>query len=106
MLNVEFIKFFMKKIFLLFILFAATFCTPEMIENLGCMAPSYEQQETAQSLYNDMFSKRVSMSYEEARKIFGCYYARGDQIYSFTRVFDEGYILVRGNNAIIYKIKE
>ncbi len=92
----------MRKFLLLAAFFLITSCN-EMIENIGCGMPSYVEQSTAQSLYGDIFSVRVSMDYDKARKIFGCYYTRGDLIYTYSRLFDSGYILVRGDAAIAYR---
>lgn len=75
----------------------------EVMGDIGCEEPTYEEQDVANTLYNDMLTARVSMDYDQAKKIFGCYYYRGDWIYSYSRIFDKGYILVRGNKAIIYR---
>ena len=45
----------MKNFFLLLFFLLTTSCA-EMIEDIGCSTPSYLEQETAKSLYNDFFS--------------------------------------------------
>lgn len=93
----------MKKLFFLSF-FLLTSCS-EMYENIGCGMPTYVEQDMAKSLYNDIMSIRVPMNFDNARKIFGCYYTRGDRVYSYSRMFESGYILVRNGQAIAYRKK-
>jgi hypothetical protein len=95
-------KIKMKNFFLLIILIFITSCA-EMVENIGCGTPYYTEQNIAKSLYNELSSFRVRMSYEQARKIFGCYYRRGDLIYSYNRLYDSGYLLMRNGEIISYR---
>lgn len=91
---------------LLIILFLLTTSCAEIAEDILCRPPSYQEQENARLLYGeDMFASSVHLTYEEGRKIFGCNYSAGDYVYTYSRLYDEGYILVRGNNAITYKEK-
>ncbi len=92
----------MKKIFVICTFLLTASCA-EIIEDMGCGMPSYYEQNEAKSLYQDLFSSRVYMNYDEGRKIFGCYYRRGDLVYSYSRLFDSGYVLVRDNKAIAYR---
>lgn len=92
----------MKKIFAICSFLLTASCA-QMLEDIGCGTPPYYEQQQAKSLYGDLFSSRVYMNYEEGRKIFGCYYRYGDVVYSYSRLFDSGYVLVRGNQAITYR---
>lgn len=93
------------KFFLFFIFFLITSCT-EIVENIGCGTPYIWERDMAKSLYNELYSFRARMSFDEARKIFGCYYHRGDFIYTYHRLYDSGYILVRNGEAIAYRKAE
>lgn len=92
------------KAFAIIFLLLTTSCI-EIAENISCKPISYQEQEIAKSLYGDMFASRVSLTYEEGRKIFGCNYSVGDYVYTYSRLYDEGYVLVRDNNAITYREK-
>ncbi len=91
----------MKKIIILtcFLLFSCN----EMIEEFSCPSPTYFERNKAKSLYNDVSSFRTPLSNEEAHKIFGCQYRRGDYVYSYSRLYDTVYVLVRDKDVITYR---
>ncbi len=91
--------------FVVVLFFVIASCT-ELTENIGCGTPSDRKQEEAKSMYNDLFSSRVYMSYEDMRKNFGCYAQRGDVVYSYSRIYDSGYVLVRDGQAVTYHTVE
>ncbi len=95
----------MRKFFVVAFLVVITSCA-ELTENIGCGTPSARKQEEAKVMYNDFFSSRVYMSYEDMRKNFGCYAERGDVVYSYSRIYDSGYVLVRDGQAVTYHTVE
>jgi len=91
----------MKKLFLLSLLILNISCQ-EILEGMICgMPPEHESIKAKWYFANTSISK-VNMSDEEIKEYFGCYHYFGDYVYSFSTMFDSGYILVRGGEAVYY----
>lgn len=67
-----------------------------------CSDPGEYNKNTAQSYYDSFGVYKVRMTPEEARKMFGCNYRRGDSIYSYSTFWGKKYILVRYGKAVTY----
>ncbi len=101
-IQINFLKNYMKKIIFSAAFFLVISCV-EVVENIGCGVPTYDERETAKSLYNPLFSTKVSLDYDEARKVFGCQYERGDLIYTYSRFYDSGYLLMHDGQITTYR---
>ncbi len=84
-------KIISSLVFLLFL----TSCTNEMFDHIGCGMPPEEDRKEAKALFNDIMTVKANLSEEQAKKIFGCYYYQGDEVYSYSRIIGKGYVLVR-----------
>jgi len=91
----------MKKFLLLPIFLLAVSCYGEL-GSVGCLEPSEYEKAQAKSMYNTFGTSRVTISYVQARKMFGCHYNDGDRIYSYKTFRGEKFILVRYGRPITY----
>jgi len=91
----------MRKLFLFAIFSLATSCTQGLFGNVCTTAPAHVQ-EAAQSYYDSFGTTISSMSYQEAKKTFGCYYRNGDKVYSYKTFWGEKLILTRFGEVITY----
>lgn len=92
----------MKKILFLAIIFLTNACVPSF-DRLNCpIAPSYADQDFAQSAYDDLGTSLANVKFEEIKKMFGCFYEAGDKVYYYSRFMNSGYVLVRSGKAITY----
>ncbi len=92
----------MKKICFVIPLFLAISCSPELFSHMGCGMPSYEEKAEAKALLGEFTTRKMSMNPNQAKKIFGCYYYEGDEVYSYNRFMNRGYVLVRDGKAVTY----
>ena len=96
----------MKKTLFLATIFLVASCVPSL-DRLNCpMSPSYEEQDFAQSAYDDLGTSLADVKPEEIKKMFGCFYETGDKIYYYSRFMNSGYVLVRSGKAITYYDKK
>ncbi len=92
----------MKNLLLLISFTLVISCSQEMIDKIGCGTPNRENQEMAESLLGELTTFKFNMKAEKIKKLFGCYYEKGDEVYSYARFMSKGYILVRDGKAISY----
>ncbi len=95
----------MKKIFVILLCLSLNSCigTSSFFGGDIVSVPSERDRSDAEFYYNafgTVLAKNVTD--EEIKKLFGLYYSRGDQIYSYKTLWGEKLILVRGGRAVTY----
>ncbi len=91
----------MKKIFLIIILLFSFSCQ-EVLNGMVCGRPPQYEIDKAKWYFSNTRIERIYLKDEEIKEKFGCYYYFGDWIYSFSSLFEGGYILVRNGEAVYY----
>lgn len=95
----------MKKLFVILLCLSLNSCvgTGNIFGGGIASVPSERERSDAEFYYNSfgtVLAKDVTP--EEIKKLFGLYYSRGDQIYSYKTLWGEKLILVRGGKAVTY----
>ena len=68
-----------------------------------CQQPPQYVVDEAQEYYNDWTTAKVDkLPKEKVRRMFGCLYQRGDEIFLHKTFFRKKYILVRYGKAVTF----
>jgi hypothetical protein len=90
----------MKKFFLAILFSGILFSLSSCI--MPCQQTNLIKQQEAQSMYNAFGTSVAKMSPQEAQGLFGCYYRSGDDVYIYSTLWGEKFILARRGQAITY----
>ncbi len=89
----------MKNIFLVILTSAFLFSC----QHMACMPESQHKIDEAQKMYNSFGTVLArDITEEKARKMFGCHYELGDDVYEYSTFWGKKYILARDGEAITY----
>lgn len=70
------------------------------VSGMCWVEPSF--QEEAQRLYNSIGTYKISVSYEEGKKLFGSCYRSIDRVFVFQNMYRKKFILIKNGEPFTY----